>query len=298
MGGGCACALVLATGVESRVPPRVRTIASYYGAHQTTAPGCSFDAVGDTGELGRKCLGGGEASAVLWGDSHAGQYGAAAVQLAAERQLKLRVVSTPGCAPLPYLAPVEPSGRVDTRCGAFNTAFLEVLAEDPNVHTVVLAGRWARFFFAPGDPEGRSLAPVGGMIRARSTGRELTASLAIVVGRLTRAGKRVVLIGQAPEATEEMPRCLAVREWRGLDPGLCALRSETLPGAMAADTMARFAASRDVTYIRPTDVLCAHGRCAEYLDGVIPVLGDTDHLTQPAALAVLRKGGFEGALLR
>jgi hypothetical protein len=53
-----------------------------------------------------------------------------------------------------------------------------------------------------------------------------------------------------------------------------------------------------VTYIRPTDVLCAQGRCAEYLDGVIPVLGDTDHLTHPAALAVLRKGGFEGALLR
>jgi hypothetical protein len=234
---------------------------------------------------------------VLWGDSHAGQYGNAAVQLAAERGMKLRVVTTPGCAPLPYLAPVEPSGRVDTRCGEFNSAFLKVLADDPSVRTVVLAGRWARFFFAPGDPEGRTLAPVGGLIKAQGDQAELAASLGVAVDRLTRAGKRVVLIGQAPEATEEMPRCLAAREWRGLDQGLCALRPETLPDQAAARIVARFAAARDVTYIRPTDILCTHGRCAEYLEGMVPVLGDTDHLTQPAALTVLRRGGFAGALL-
>lgn len=296
MGTGCACALVLATGVESRVPPHVRTIASYYGAHQSKAPGCSFAGIGGAGDLRRKCLEP-DATAVLWGDSHAGQYGNAAVELAAEQGMTLRVATTPGCAPLPYLAPVEPSGRVDTRCGEFNTAFLQVLADDPSVRTVVLAGRWARFFFAPDDPEGRTLAPVGDAIQAKGTAAELTASLGMAVDRLTRAGKRVVLIGQAPEATEEMPRCLAVREWRGLDRSLCALRPETLPDQAAAKVIARFAAAKAVPYIRPTDVICTGARCAEYLDGV-PILADTDHLTQPAALAVLRKEGFGGALMR
>jgi SGNH domain (fused to AT3 domains) len=193
---------------------------------------------------------------------------------------------------------VEPSGRVDARCGEFNTTFLKVLADDPSVRTVVLAGRWARFFFAPGDPEGRTLAPLGGEIQPRGSAAELTASLGIAVDRLTRAGKRVVLIGQAPAATEEMPRCLAAREWRGLDQGLCALRPETLPDQAAAKAVAGFAAAKGVPYINPTNVLCTQGHCAEYLDGQVPVLGDTDHLTQPAALAVLRRGGFDGALRR
>lgn len=217
---------------------------------------------------------------VLWGDSHAAQYGAALQPIVAAQGGELRLATQPACAPLIDATPLTWHGRRDEACAAKTRKILSTIVADPQVRTVVLAGRWSRFFFPANDPESRRLA--GG-----DTESALLASLDRTISRLEAAGLRVVLVGSGPEFLSPLPDCLAKAAWRGLDERRCAFRPQTLPDGEHRRRIKSLLARRPgLVYVDPAVTLCDGGDCRRFVGGS-PSHLDADHLSREAAAAVL-----------
>jgi peptidoglycan/LPS O-acetylase OafA/YrhL len=290
----------LLSGVPSRLPAKVQMLAAYGQAHGANVPGCSMKLANVTGDIGDACLDSKKApnqpKLLLWGDSHAGQYGEAMQPIARSQGLALFALTSGGCLPLPGVGISNPSGHIDKTCERMNDAVLGHVLQDKSVKVVVLAGRWARLFFPPSEGESRSLMPLNG--RQGGNSEELLVGAITNSARaMQNAGVHVIVIGQAPEAYNTLPNCLATKVWRGFDDQRCPLRPDTFPGHPFALTMLRAARAAHFTYLQPSDVICKNGECRK-LFGPIPVLADSDHLTPEASVKVLQGVGFREALRR
>jgi peptidoglycan/LPS O-acetylase OafA/YrhL len=268
-------------GAPWRVPPEVARLDQFNYepagracidlAAQGRSPACLLDPKPATGP-----------KVVLWGDSHAAQYGQALGALVAARGGELRLAAGPGCAPLPGVAVARPDGLANGKCAQRNETVLRTILADPQVKAVVLAGRWGRFFFPEGDAEARRL-------RGGDAAAVLAASLDRTLTALEGRGIKVVVIGQAPEFVQPLPSCLARTIWRGASQDVCRFRPETLPGRPYERAIAAAVARHPgAAYVEPAEVVCPAGVCTRWA-GHTPVSWDTDHLGLPATEAVVAR---------
>lgn len=273
-----ALGCVAMTGLPSRLPRDAAEAARISQEPFAQAPGCLI-------ELGRnpkgflsQCLGPNPPQTVLWGDSHALQYAGGLHQRLGP---SFRQAVRGGCAPID-LTPVRSERRPDQDCAQFNAAILQALVVSPEVRTVVLSGRWARFDFPFVDDEAQGFPGVAPERRSEI----LLASLNRLTDRLRRAGKRVVLIGMEPEFRERLPICISRALWLGRRESICSFRLESLPGSRMDRALKQLSAKvPGLILIRPSDSLCAAGQCPRTLDG-LPITRDRDHLSNYAAQKV------------
>lgn len=288
-------ALILASGIPSRVPPAVRELAKYDGAKWTTVPSCSIKpAQSINSDSCFNSAPGRRGKIVLWGDSHAGQYGEAIQKIASLQGFDVVSVTKAGCPPLPYFAPIMPNGHIDEDCGRRNDAIFERLRKSKDVKVVVMAGRWARFYFPKEDSESRRLFSLKRSV-VSDTSQALFESIINTVSDLRESGTHVILLGQAPESEVSLPACLAKQLWRKLDANHCSLRRDTFPDQPFASVIQKAVDASGALYLRPSDILCLDGRCQKFLSN-IPVLADTDHLTPEVATILLDRLHFDQLL--
>ena len=196
---------------------------------------------------------------VVWGDSH----GVELAYALAERGGSGLVQQTrSGCPPvIGYDSPGRPT------CASGNREVMNDVLRNPRVRTVYLAAYWANHIEQP---------PI------------FWERLDATIAQLTRAGRRVVLIGAVPPNRFEVPRSLAHRAIWGGDAARVAGRSraefETEMAAFAA--VARRWQARGVTVLDPVTRLCPEARCMIEHDGK-PLYFDAHHLSLTGARFVV-----------
>jgi peptidoglycan/LPS O-acetylase OafA/YrhL len=241
------------------------------------------------------------AIAVL-GDSHAVMISPVLTELANGAGMRLLTVAHAACVPLIGVIQNVPGMAFDPSCGVFNQAALKLLANDPTVHTVVLAGQWASpaVNYVPG----YGFVPIGHRhpVSAAESEANLEQGLEAMVSGLKHAGKRVILIQdidtlkfdpQRRVRTYQMP----VRRWvaRLLE------GPESAPGAVANDEMyakentaaaavvAQVASKEGLETFDLRSQLCKAATCMIFADGHV-IYVDDNHLSPQGAEVAL--GGF------
>ena len=254
LAGGVMVSAALWSGASWRLPAEAARLDAYAAMPKSSA--CRY---------GEGCTSPG---VVLLGDSHAGHYARAF------NEGRVQLAMSTGCAPLSGLPSI---GEHMTRCAEWTDTMLAKVAGDAKVETVILSGRWSRFFLSRKDSE---WLPLGDQPEAA-----LKAGVAKSVERLQRAGKRVVVIGPSPTVAVPLPSCLARVAAYGREGQACQFNPASLPGAAAGGAVKRGAGK--AIYIDPAQALCPDGTCHPTIDGA-PLLWDTDHLSDPASALVWR----------
>jgi hypothetical protein len=276
-------AALLWTGAPQRLPRQVAELDRWSTLKPTGLPCADPRTQGRTPRCVLDPAQTGTPKVVLWGDSHAAQYLTALEPLVRSRGGELRDATSPGCPPFPGVTPIR-AGRADAECMKRNQQVLASILADPSVQSVVIAGRWARYFFPLSDPEAARLL-VGG--KEQPSSRALETSLEATVRALTDRNIKVVLIGQAPEFDLPLPECLAKTAWRRLPESRCEFKTQTLPGGPQHVALAAvLARNPEVAYLDPTRPLCSREGCTRHL-GTAPVSWDADHLSPAGAATVI-----------
>jgi peptidoglycan/LPS O-acetylase OafA/YrhL len=290
--------LGLTSGLPGRLPAEATRIAAAAKAPDISSPGCFLVRQGNGPDLEEDCLAAppGRPKVLLWGDSHANQFAIAIRKSAASADAEFRQAGRAGCPPLAGLTPLDVT-RPDPLCGPFNDRILKAAIADPSIKLVILAGRWSRFTFPAGDPEGRRLLD-------RTTAGETDTralffrGLGETVKQLRAADKQVILIADVPEFEKPLPECMARAAWHGSDAARCAFNAETLPGSDADHWLTGFgAAHQDLVLLRPMDSLCPGGACSRTFQG-LPISSDQDHLTESTAQFVISQDAFQRAFYK
>ena len=237
---------------------------------------------------------------IVWGDSHAGPYADAAGAPAASANLEVRAASRAGCAPIIGAAPATGDGVVDWDCLEANDAILRVIASDPDVRTVIVAGRWARFYFPLDDPEAMRLVHASGELKGRAIEDSglpaaITSSMNAVSAALRERDVDVFVVGQSPEFDLALPACLARARWHSQPDGVCTFKAATLPSGAHEYVVRHAAEAAGARYVSPYTALCIFDRCVREV-GSQPVAWDTDHLSAGGAEHVLKQIMLTGAL--
>ncbi|MGV9774247.1 acyltransferase family protein [Streptosporangium sp. NPDC003464] len=211
----------------------------------TTSPACLF---GDPAAKDR---------IVLVGDSHAGQWFAAAERVAVRRGWALEVLTKPGC-PLPRLTVVDPRlGREYHECDTWREYALKRLAAGPPPRLVLVAS-----------------------LNAYATDRAaLTRAWDSTLDRLTRLGAPLVYLRDTPLPGKDVPACLS-----GAPAGDCAFPRDR---GLRPDPLAEQITAGERPGVRLLDVtplLCpaTAATCPAALDGIV-LYRDDVHITDTLA---------------
>ena len=198
-------------------------------------------------------------SFLLWGDSHAAAV-APAVDQAAKRAGRSGIlVSADGCAPL--IDATQPGlTRIDRdRCLARTRELSRLLAQTPQLTTVILTARWYQ--------EGSN--PDIGMRKA----------LGRTIGRLRASQRRVIVLAGLPVPEGDVPWLLAVNDRiRGPAPQMVHRQDA---GAFY-DQLNLWEREGRIEYISLAPALCTAQRCRAQLAGRA-VFVDDNHLSTDAA---------------
>jgi len=282
---GCGAVIVADRGVPQRYPLDVQNILAGLHDVDPRAVTC-FGMTGDDARAGKLCrigdLSAKTTSFVLWGDSHAGSI-IPAVEAIAKREHRAGLfAATDSCPPL--LGVTRPDAW---KCKDFNDAVI-ALATRPEIRDVILDARWAKNAEGASygdEPPGRILLTdaEGRGIDGPSTNAVFLRGLTRTVEALTHAGKKVILIGSAPEIGWAVPVVLAQMRLGGDN------RAMDLPLAThlrrQRNVMADFALMQTeygAIVVDPADVLC-DGRVCHVMWGGVPLYRDEHHLSATAA---------------
>ncbi len=226
------------------------TFAETYQPRPTGPNYCFFEKGNFEDHIG-KCLPEGKPSIVLWGDSHA-----AALALGFEARFNATgLFSGPGCAPM-----LDESGRLSDWCALQNwAAFSEMKGNPPE--TLVLHAYWRNK---------RDQLPL------------LPQTIAAL--RSALPDTKLVLIGGVPYWIPSLPERIVAE---GVLGQFDAQIPAQLEAVVAADDrietlLEAEIASKDVTFIRPTEILCHGNLCRAYASHA-PFAFDYGHLTDVGA---------------
>ncbi|MEV7006389.1 acyltransferase family protein [Streptosporangium sp. NPDC051022] len=212
----------------------------------TTSPPCLF---GDTTSKDR---------VVLIGDSHAGQWFAAAERVAVRRGWALEVLTKPGC-PLPRLTVVDPRlGREYRECDAWREYALKRLAAESPPRLILVAS-----------------------LNAYASDRTvLTRAWDATLTPLSRLGATVVYLRDTPLPGKDVPSCLS-----GGPVGDCAFprRAGLRPDPLAEQIVAGERPGMRLLDVVP--LLCpgTGDTCPAALDGIV-LYRDDAHITDTLAV--------------
>lgn len=226
----------------------------------------------------------GQASFVLWGDSHAEAIIAPVADIAKRHNRRGLFAGSPSCAPLVGV------DRYDApECRAFNDHVLRMILAHKEITTVILMARWGKNaqgtaygseghgFVAIGDDAGRAQRPAD---NAAIFARGLKRTVEALIGD----GRRVVLVGPVPEIGFTVPQVLARLAQEHRENMVVAPLAEKFY-AREAEVLPLFhalAEQKGVTTVFPHDFLCQSGRCAVRNNG-IPLYRDEHHLSDYGA---------------
>ncbi len=225
------------------------------------------------------------ARAILWGDSHGGHYLDAAVKAYGNGRAFMHF----GCMPIAGAKFVSVSGLdLNPACANSSAKTIEeILRLKPKI--VVIAGRWTKSEELPYGRELREngyLVDASGILSRLGSRQTFADSIAKTAGIFTKAGIKVVLLGQVPEMTVSPRRCLALSMRFGLANENCGFVSRKEAERrqhyvnLALDNVAK--ANPDVFVFHPFDSMCGDERCEAVKDGKV-LYFDSDHLNGDGA---------------
>jgi hypothetical protein len=179
------------------------------------------------------------------------------------------------------------------RCGEYNHRML-ARAMRPDIRTVVLSSRWTNWRIGePANPaesavDVRLVDDEGASASPRENLAKFENAFTALVTQLTRAGKRVVIVGPVPEPTFNVPHQLYVEGFGFAPEGKQAADYQSRHRTILA-FFQRFKAVPGVIMIWPAEALC-RTTCYTAQNGV-PIYLDHNHLTfnQATHLAPLYK---------
>lgn len=227
---------------------------------------------------GDRIVPGDSAKAVLFfGDSHMQHYWPRIDKIVRERSAPVRTVifkTTGGCAPIPGVE------RKSQRCSRFVDDGFE-LAMRPEVETVIIAASWVGFlhrgdYFKVDDPSRTPLKLLTPQTEWVLEGFEAA------LGRLTAAGKRVVLVLSSPRGDAFDPKSVIDRD--GMTVQVRAALSPVSRSELAVLTspiderLRRIAAAVGASVIDPGDWLCSASHCPSADERGRPLYRDESHL--------------------
>ena len=219
---------------------------------------------------------------VFFGDSHMQHYWPRIDKIVRERSAPVRTVifkTTGGCAPIPGVE------RKSQQCSRFVDQGFE-LALRPEVETVIIAASWVGFlnrgdYFRVGDPSGTPLKLLTPETEWVLQGFEAA------LGRLTAAGKRVVLVLSSPRGDAFDPKSVIHREGMTVQvrAALAPMpRSELATLTTPIDErLRRIAAAVGASVIDPADWLCSASHCPSVDERGRPLYKDESHLRASVA---------------
>jgi hypothetical protein len=202
---------------------------------------------------------------VLFGDSHAMQYGPALEELARTRHWRLLGLTKEGCTAAQVREYNGPLGREYSECDTWRTASLNriVDVEHPSLIVTSTSTRYRVL-----SPDGSSVLDPAASTPFLRAGYEAT------LRRLTSTGTPVAVIADPPRAPGDTADCVAA----SLDDlPHCAFPAGQPPSTPAFDTEAA-AAVPGVRVIDPQPMLCPGGRCPAVIGSAL-VYRDAGHLT-------------------
>jgi peptidoglycan/LPS O-acetylase OafA/YrhL len=240
----------------------------------------------------------------IWGDSHSNALAPELRSIAAESNLGFAQISHSACLPLMeaayYVATYPETART---CMAFNQRAMNFLLGNPQIRTVILAGRWA-LFFPPGGGDGWAYPGAANghqMLTQDEAGALFRRSLSTSVERLLQAGKQVVILEDSPTfdfiplnrfRTSQIPARRLLAKWLGSEEARdlgCAQPAE-LPAVFFADAQLK-EADESLPGVPLIDLLSefrqGNGLYA-YRIGDHQLYDETRHLTRYGAHFALR----------
>jgi peptidoglycan/LPS O-acetylase OafA/YrhL len=239
--------------------------------------------LGDTGAI---------PTVLLWGDSHA-MVTATSLQVAAHRNDSSFLFAATADCPIGLGFSVDSTVNPGlTRqnnyrnCEKYNREML-VVAQQPNIRTVVLSSRWTNW--RNGEPANRAERVADVRLRtAQGTANSTVENRPIfergfteLVDRLRREGKSVIIVGPLPEPTYDVPRRAYVSQFGITEPPPPLTLEEY---SSRHSTILRFfkAFEGKVTFIWPSEGLCEDGVCPTQHRS-IPIYFDHNHLSVAGA---------------
>ena len=223
---------------------------------------------------------------VLVGDSHAHHFYSGLAEVMNETGKNLALISEAGCPPFLNVKSIH-IGSGNDWCHARND-YLSEIRNDPNIDTVVLAANWHLYakdyrfsdFSMDGQPPRIwNVAPFGNET-ALPMEEFFVQKLREVVLFFQSAGKRVVLIKQAPELSVSLRACFSRPLWTGNFMG-CSPNLTVVNGYLGQYTdliETALDGIENVEILDPVPVLCGHGNCPLSRDGKL-LYRDSVHLT-------------------
>jgi peptidoglycan/LPS O-acetylase OafA/YrhL len=243
--------------------------------------------------LGSPCQATGENRVALIGDSHADALAPMLRQNVTGAGRNLDQFTKASCPALDAvtrsIARIPEHAR---QCAEFSEAVLKQVVSDPGVTTVVIANFWSAPFSSEGHAE-RYVPMVGG--RVADEARLLADGIARTVRRLEKAGKRVVVLGDAPPLDFDSMRVVDARSMRlrhGLgevldpEPGITAETTHVghvSPEFFPTTSVVRKAAiEAGADYVDLASVLCTGPEC-RIAEAGTPFYVDHHHLSDAGA---------------
>ncbi len=242
-------------------------------------------------------------SIVLLGDSNADMYRGEILRQLTGNTGQFWTETSPGCPPLLTIRKTyerKNSERNRILCDQLMEKWEQDIAAHP-AQTVILSARWE--FYAALPVEGRISPRQDKLYRAgdvpvstpEQTRKFLFKGLDAMILRLTKAGKRVVVIGQMPSQTSEAVRC--ARQNADLSPNRLGRKCAT---SNRADIMSQYREIHrtlrrlqnkykpNVIYINPVDIFCQAEFCEMARDGRA-LYRDAHHFNTYGAHAIIRE---------
>ena len=281
----CGVAVASARGVPQRLQPEIRKILAEERDHEPRMDIC-FGLDAHDVRKGRLCrIGSMKAetpSFILWGDSHADALLPAVQQVAQQNGRAGLFAGTDSCAPL--LGVVRPDAP---KCKPFNDAVAR-LATKPAIREVILDARWSKNAYGTARGEGDwRIFPRdenGEGTDLRSTEAVFYRGLERTVQKLTRAGKKVVIVASVPEAGYSVPRVMAHMRIDGDQRNLTHSLSKFLAHQkFVFSALTRMHVRYGAKILYPHEILCATGKCELSMDDR-PLYRDEHHLSVFGAL--------------
>jgi peptidoglycan/LPS O-acetylase OafA/YrhL len=230
-------------------------------------------------------FGDGSARVILWGDSHSGSYLSTVVKVYRNGRAFIHY----GCLPLAGIKRVTLAGEdLNPACMESRPKVIEkILQLKPKI--LLIAGRWT---LSEDLPYGRELKPNSyltgdsGDLSRESSRRIFAAAIANTAAIFTKAGIKVVLLGQVPEMTVSPRHCLALSKLFGLANGNCGFvpreEAERRQYYVNQGLNAAARSNPDVFVFRPFDSMCGESRCEAVRNGKVLYI-DGDHLGRDGA---------------
>lgn len=230
-------------------------------------------------------------SFLVWGDSHAAALLPAINEAAAQAgQSGLAAIST-ACPPFIGVRSLSDSRKFP--CLEFNEAVIDSSVTNDAIKVVILSARWA--LYAQGSTykidsktsiiisDALAEPPAAAKNRVvfvRGLKRSLDA--------LTRAGKKVVIVGPTPEIGWNVPKSLAMQQYTDRYWRITPRYEDFLQRqAFVIPTLIELAEEYDAELIFPHKVLCNEETCAVTRDGRI-LYSDDNHLSKTGASSIYK----------